>query len=219
MQKLIIIGNGSYARMMNRYIDMTEFGETVAFAVDQIYIQEQQIDGLPVISLEALAGDYSQDEVLLIMGIGYRKMSNIRRKVYETCKSFVYQFANYIHPTAIIEKNVTLGEGNNILEGVIIEESVSLGNANLLYGGSLIAHETAVGDFNTFSVKAVVAGCTVIRHHCFIGAAATIKDHIVLEDYVFIGASAYASKSMEKYSVLVPSESRILADKKSIDLL
>ena len=132
MQKLIIIGNGSYARMMNRYIDMTEFGETVAFAVDQIYIQEQQIDGLPVISLEALAGDYSQDEVLLIMGIGYRKMSNIRRKVYETCKSFGYQFANYIHPTAIIEKNVTLGEGNNILEGVIIEESVSLGNANLL---------------------------------------------------------------------------------------
>lgn len=219
MQKLIIIGNGSYARMMNRYIDMTEFGETVAFAVDQIYIQEQQIDGLPVISLEALAGDYSQDEVLLIMGIGYRKMSNIRRQVYETCKSFGYQFANYIHPTAIIEKNVALGEGNNILEGVIIEESVSLGNANLLYGGSLIAHETVVGDFNTFSVKAVVAGCTVIRHHCFIGAAATIKDHIVLEDYVFIGASAYASKSMEKYSVLVPSESRILADKKSIDLL
>ncbi len=102
---------------------------------------------------------------------------------------------------------------------MIIEESVSLGNANLLYGGSLIAHETVVGDFNTFSVKAVVAGCTVIRHHCFIGAAATIKDHIVLEDYVFIGASAYASKSMEKYSVLVPSESRILTDKKSIDLL
>ncbi len=219
MQKLIIIGNGSYARMMNRYIHMTKFGETVAFAVDQIYIQKQQIDGLPVISLEALAGDYSQDEVLLIMGIGYRKMSNIRSQVYETCKSFGYRFANYIHPTAIIEKNVALGEGNNILEGVIIEESVSLGNANLLYGGSLIAHETVVGDFNTFSVKAVVAGCTVIQHHCFIGAAATIKDHIVLEDYVFIGASAYASKSMEKYSVLVPAESRILADKKSIDLI
>lgn len=219
MQKLIIIGNGSYARMMKRYIDITEFGEIAAFAVDQIYIQEEQIDGLPVISLEMLTRQFSKEEILLIMGIGYRKMSNIRSQVFETCKSFGYQFANYIHPTAIIEKNVTLGEGNNILEGVIIEESASLGNANLLYGGSLIAHEVAVGNFNTFSVKAVVAGCTVIHNHCFIGASAAIKDHIVLQDYVFIGASAYASKSMEEYCVLVPSQSRILTDKKSIDLL
>ena len=219
MNRLIIIGNGTYARMMKRYIGLTDFGEAAAYAVESACIQEDQLDGLPVISLESLQKKFSCDEVSLVMGIGYKKMGNIRKRIFLKCKSMGYQFENYIHPTAIIEKNVVMGEGNNILEGVILEESVLLGDANLLFGGSMIAHETMVGDYNTLSVKAVVAGSTVIRNNCFIGAAATIKDHIVLNDYVFIGAAAYVRKSMEEYSVVVPSDSRILPERKSIDVI
>lgn len=219
MIKLVIIGNGSYAQMMRRYISLTGFGMTVAYAVDAEYIQEYKKDGLPVISLEELKERFSCEEIRLIMGIGYTQMGNVRKRLFEKCKQYGYCFENYIHPTAIIEKNAALGEGNNILEGVIIEESVVVGNANLFFGGSLIAHETVVGDYNTFSVRAVVAGCTVVGQNCFIGAAATVKDHVILNDYVLIGAAAYAYKNMAAYSVLVPAKSRVLEDRKSTDFL
>lgn len=219
MQKLIITGNGSYSQMMRRYIENTVFGNVAAYTVESAFMRSDQLDELPVVPLEDLKERFPCDEVALVMGIGYKRMGGIRKQIFEKCCSMGYRFINYIHPTAIIEKNVSLGVGNNILEGVILEESVVLGNANLLFGGSLIAHETQLGDYNTLSVRAVVAGCTKIGSQCFVGAAATVKDHIRLEDYVLIVAGAYAFKNMEEYAVVVPSESRILIDQRSIDLL
>lgn len=219
MKKLMIMGNASYARMMKRYIDLASFGEVAAYVADAECIREKEIDRIPVLSLEEMRAGVSCEDVLLIMGIGYKKMGDIRKKVFEQCKSFGYRFANFIHPTAIIEKNVVMGEGNNILEGVILEESVVLGNANLLFGGSLIAHETTIGDYNTFSVKSVAAGCTTVGSHCFIGAAAAVKDHVTMGDYVLLGAMAFGFQDLEAYSVVVPEKSRILDGRKSTDFL
>ena len=183
MKKLIIVGNGSYSRMMKRYVELTGFGEIIAYAVDEFCISKGKMDGVPVIPLNTLPENYFYNEVTLIMGIGYARMGDIRKRKFEQCKSWGYCFENYIHPTAVIEKNVVLGEGNNILEGVILEESVVLGNANLVFGGSMIAHETTVGNYNTFSVKTVVAGCATIQNNCFLGAASTVKDHVTLKNY------------------------------------
>lgn len=217
MKPLIVIGNGSYARMMKRYIELTEFGQVSAYAVEPAFIQERKLDGLPVIPLERLKETFSPEECALIMGIGYTKMGKVRKDNFKRCKAWGFSFENYVHPTVIMEKNVILGEGNNILEGVILEEGVVLGNANLLFGGSLIAHETAVGDYNTFSVKAVAAECSVIKNHCFIGAAAVIKDHVTIQDYVLLGAAAYGFQDMEAYSVVVPAKSVVLEGRKSTD--
>lgn len=219
MKEFILIGNGPYARMMKRYMDLTDFGQTAAYAVEEAFIREPELDGLPVLPLEQLKETGSPEIHSLIMGIGYTKMGNVREKIFRQCKALGFSFENYIHPTVIMEKNVTIGEGNNILEGVILEEGVVLGDANLLFGGSLIAHETTVGDYNTFSVKAVAAGCSVIGSHCFIGASATVKDHVTIGDYVLLGAAAYGFKDMEAYSVVVPAKSVVLEGRKSTEFL
>lgn len=217
-KSLIVIGNGDYARMMERYLHLSGSG-VKAYAVHSAYIEEHNLDGIPVISMKELKKKYDPEEIQLVMGIGYRKMGDIREKVFAECKDLGYSFFNYIHPTAIIEKNVRIGEGNNILEGVILEESVTMGDANILFGGSLIAHGTAMGSFNTLSVKTVIAGCAEIGNHCFVGAAAVIRDRIKIEDYSLIGAGAYASQSTQAYQVIVPMRSTVLEGKKSVDLI
>ena len=217
-EELIIIGNGSYARMMKRYLELS--GSIVkAYAIERECILEEQIEQLPVIPLDDLGRLMPAKRTRLIMGIGYRQMGTIREKVFSRCKSMGYQFANYIHPTAVIEGNVILGEGNNILEGVILEESVVIGDGNLLFGGCMVAHESYLGNFNTLSVKSVVAGCTQIKNNCFIGAGAVLRDHIVVEDYGLVGAGAYAWKSLDKFQVFVPARSEILEDRKSTELI
>lgn len=215
---LVIIGNSSYAHMMKRYLESSGF-TVMAYAIEREYISEGQMGQLPVVPLDDLKGLMPVERTRLIMGIGYRQMGNIRKKVFNRCKVMGYKFANYIHPTAIIEKNVVLGEGNNILEGVILEESVVIGDGNLLFGGCMVAHESYLGDFNTLSVKSVVAGCTEIKNNCFIGAGAVLKDHIVVDDYGLVGAGAYAWKNLDKFQIFVPARSEILNDKKSIELI
>ena len=219
MKKIVIIGNGSYARMLNQYMKMSGWDEISAYAVDEYCIGEAELDGIEVISLEKLKADYPCEEYDLVLGIGYVQMAKVRKRVFEQCKSWGYHFQNYIHPTAIISPDAQIGEGNNILEGVIVEAGVTIGNANLFFGGSMVGHESMIGNYNTFSVKSTIAGLVTVGNHCFLGVSSAVKDHVTLKDYVLLGAMAYGFKNMEEYSVVVPAKSEILKDKKSIDFL
>lgn len=220
MRKIFIIGNGTYARMLKKYIDMTFFGTVYAYVVDQEYIKEITLDGIDVITFEELDKESSSnEEISLIMGIGYSDMNNNRKNLFKRCKIKGFKFENYIHPTAIIAPDLKIGEGNNILEGVIIEAGVSIGNANLFFGGSIMGHDSYIGDYNTFSVNSVTAGFVTVKNNCFLGISSAVKNNVVLHDYVLIGAMACGYKDMEEYSVVVSAKSRILENKKSIDYL
>lgn len=218
MKKWLIVGNGSYARMMKRYMGFSD-KDITSYVVESKYIKSEYLDDVPVIAMEQITEYFPPSNVNLVMGIGYRQMGEIRRQVFNHCKSLGYSFYNYIHPTAIIEQNVILGEGNNILEGVIIEESVKIGDANLIFGGSIIAHESQIGNFNSFSVRSVIAGCTNITDNCFIGAGATIRDHIIINEYTLIGAGSYANCDTKAYSVLAAPKSVLLEGRTSTDYL
>ena len=214
-----MIGNGSYARMMDQYRKLTGLGSVCAYAVDKQYINEREIDGVQVISFEVMRERFPSEEYDLMMGSGYREMSQARKRIFQQCKLWGYHFENYIHPSAIISPDARLGEGNNILEGVIIEVGCAIGDANLFFGGSMVAHDCNIGSYNTFSVRATAAGAVTIGNNCFLGALSVVKDHVVFQDYVLLGAGAYGFKSMEAYSVITPEKSRILGDKKSVDFL
>ncbi len=215
----LIVGNGDYARMIGRYIKNTKAISITGFTVDKAFISEEMIDDIPVISADNMLDNYPPKDYMLFMGIGYRNMNQIKEREYKRYKTMGYDFENYIHPTAIIENNVIMGEGNNIFEGVIIQEGVKLGNANLIYGGALIAHENIIGDFNSFSVKSCIAGCTRIGNNCFIGANSTVRDHITISDYSLIGAGAFLNMDTKPYDVIVPQKSIILEGRKSLEFI
>lgn len=61
-----------------------------------------------------------------------------------------------IHPSAIIGKNVTLGEGNQIGPNVFIEDDVVIGSNNLFYPGVYVSKGTEIGNGNEFHMNAVI---------------------------------------------------------------
>ena len=215
----LILGNGDYARMMRRYLKNTKDIDAVAYTVDGEVIKDSVIDGIPVISAEKIRDKYDPKNALLVMGIGYRNMNQIKEHEFLRYKEMGYSFYNYIHPTAIIDGDVVLGEANNIFEGVIIQEGVKIGDANLIYGGAFIAHENEVGSFNSFSVKSCVAGCTVIGNNCFIGANATVRDHVKLSDYTLVGAGAYLATSTSAYDTIASGKGVLLEGRKSVEFI
>lgn len=217
--KYYIVGNGSYSKMLYRYLRSTSDIEVKGFTVAEEFIKQNIIEGLPVVSTNDLSEGDDLSEVRLLMGIGYRNMNKIKEREYNRYKTKGFSFDNYIHPTAIIEKNVVIGEANNIFEGVIIQEGVKIGNGNLIYGGSLIAHESVIGDFNSVSVKSCIAGCTIIGNNCFIGANSTVRDHLTIADYTLVGAGTYVASDTDEYNVVVTDKGRILEGKRSIDYI
>lgn len=219
MEKLVIVGNTEHAVTMFNYIHNTGFGDVVAFCVNEKYITKSVLMDKPVIAAEHILELYDKNSIKLILGVGYNKMGNVKRNLFNLFTGMGYEFVNYIHPSALIGEDVVLGSGNNILEGTILESGVEIGDGNLLFGGAMIAHDTKVGNFNSFSVKSVLAGCSTVMNHCFVGANATVRDHVILNDYVLVGAGAYADRSLEEYSVLAAQKSVLLEGKRSTDFL
>lgn len=219
MEDIIIVGNSSHAQLINRYIKSTNFGKVVAYVVDKEYISADMVDGIPVISFGQLKEQYAPENVNLVMGIGYKKMGEIRKTKFEQCKKMGYSFANYIHPTAILPENLIIGEGNIILENVLVEIGVQIGDANLFFGGSIIGHESEIGSYNTFSLRSVIAGNVHITDNCFLGVASAVKDNVTFSNHVLLGATGYGFKDMDAYSVVVPAKSSVLEGKRSTEYI
>lgn len=61
-----------------------------------------------------------------------------------------------IHPTAVIGKNVLLGEGNEIGPHVVIEDGVRIGVHNKIWPGAYLCSGTEIGDDNQIHMNAVI---------------------------------------------------------------
>ncbi len=61
-----------------------------------------------------------------------------------------------IHPTTIIGKHVTMGEGNDIGPNVFIEDNVRLGSNNKFFPGVYVGEGTEIGDNNQFHMNSVI---------------------------------------------------------------
>ena len=63
---------------------------------------------------------------------------------------------NTIHPSAVVGKNVKLGEGNEIGPGCVIEDGAALGSRNKLWMNVYVGPGTTIGDENQLHMGAVI---------------------------------------------------------------
>ena len=222
MREIYIVGNCIYAEMLLQYLKedtrLLQNHKICGFVVDKQYIQETIIQGLPVVTFEDLA-QKPRENTDLVLAIGYSKMGDIRKAIFQRCKDMGFSFMSYHHPTAVIHPSVKCGEGNIILENVILEAGCEIGTGNLFYGGAILGHDSKIGDFNTFSIGAVTAGCVQIKNHCFFGVRSAVKDHVMIEDYVLVGATAYAYQDIPAYFVVHSPRCTISNDKNRAQII
>ena len=212
MQKIIITGNSDFARLVREYADEIDGFHCEAFTCDGEYISDSMIDGIPVVAFEEIRNHFPADEVKLILAIGYKKLGEVRRDLYLRYSGLGYEFTNYIHPSASIDKNSVMGSGNIIFERVIIQKRVRLGNGNLIWPRAIISHDDTVGDFNTFCANSVIAGFVNIASCSFFGTSSVVKDKISVGNNNLIGACAYVSRSTRDNQVCIPPQSSSLKD-------
>ncbi len=94
--------------------------------------------------------------------------------------------ANTIHPTAVIGKDVQLGNGNDIGPGCVVEDGVVLGSRNTLWMNVYVGPGTTIGDENQIHMGAVIGH--VPQDVTFAGTRTftTIGSHNTIREYVTI---------------------------------
>lgn len=207
--KLLIFGNSDYAvRMFYFFRDYYDY-DIVGFCVDQEYKKSNELENLPVYDTEYVLKNFKPNEYLMHIAIGYSKLNKIKADKYNFFKNHGYAFANFIHPSAVIERNVSLGD--NIFIGALanIGYNTSISNNVYISNTSLIAHDCVIED-NCYIASSKVAGYAVIKQNCFIGINASIRDKITIGEYSIVSMGCPVTKSLEPYSMIGLSSSKII---------
>lgn len=215
MDKHIIYGGGLLGRQVY-YIVKTYFQDqynVVGFADDIRNINEIVVDNIPVIgSLNSLALSerYSPQDAKLIFAIGYSDMK-ARTNAYMNAKGLGYKIEALIHPKAMVEKNVKLGEGVIVQAGAIVDQFVSIDDGNYLDIGTLIGENCNIGMCNYFSAGTTIGGSVTIGRGNLLGLNTTVTTDIVIGDNNFINAKSLVYKDIDSNKQLVEiHESRLV---------
>ena len=109
MAKIIIFGNGQLAEIAQFYIKHDTQHEIAAFTVDADFIENNILNGIPIVSFETIATQFPPHSYLMFMPISYRKVNFYREERYLQAKKMGYNFISYISPKATYY-NTPIGE-------------------------------------------------------------------------------------------------------------
>lgn len=201
-RKLIIIGDTAFAQIAYEYFTHDSPYEVVAFSVEQAYLKEKAMFGLPVVPFETLEHTYAPAEHSFYAANVYTQLNRLRARLYETAKQKGYKPASYISPHAFVWRNVEIGEHCFIFEGNVVQPFVKIGNNVVLWSGNHIGHHSTIGDNTFVASHAVISGFVTVGKNCFVGVNATLGNNLTIADDCVLGAGATAVKSVAEDMVL-----------------
>ncbi len=198
---ILIYGGGALGKQVY-YIADTYYKDKLNILgfVDDVQIEDTPVtNGLTTVgSLSQITKipEYSPDNVRLLPAIGYSHMHK-RGLAFQHAKKSGYIFETLIHPHALVEKNVSMGEGNIILSGAIIDQYAVINDFNFFDIGIKIGEHTVIKENNYFSAGATIAGSVKIGCNNFFGLNSVVVNDKSIGNNNFINSKALIYKNMD----------------------
>lgn len=192
-QKIILIGAGVAAQVICTVLKEDPSVEIHGFAVHEVFITQNIIEGVPVVAIENLLNLYNPKDFFCINGVGYSNLNQNRESIFFEIKSLGYNFLTYAHPSANILSN-KIGEGTFIMPGVVIEPYSKVGYNTVIWSNAVVAHHVEIENHCWVASGVVIAGESRIKKNVFLGINSTVIDKIIVGEYSLIGAGALITK-------------------------
>lgn len=200
MEKIdyLLFGAGGHARVVASCVEA--MGHQLVGVFDT-NLAIKSLDGVPNLGTYK---ENSHPNAHLIMCIGD---NSLRAQLAAKVK---HSFGTIIHPSAIVDRMVQLGEGTQVIQAVTINRGTSIGKHTILNTASSIDHDCQIGDFVHIAPKATLCGGVRVGNGSLIGAGATILPNITLGDDVQVGAGAVVTKDVPSHSTVVGVPAKII---------
>jgi sugar O-acyltransferase (sialic acid O-acetyltransferase NeuD family) len=180
--KKALIGVGGFAREIKAHIG----DETMKCFVDDLYWKENNEFIFPLSQF-----DPNQYEVIIAVGDPRTRFDISQRLPKET------KYFTYIHYSAQILGNISIGEGSMICAGSILTTNIKIGKHAHLNLQTTIGHDCEIGDYFTTSPGAKISGNCKIYDCVYVGTNASIKEKISIHSFATIGLNAGVVKHIE----------------------
>jgi len=191
MKKIVIIGAGGFGREVLDIIDAcnqnNKIYEPLGFIVDSQFGEPGTIiNDMPILGgVDWLKNNV--DSVFVICSVG---QPHLRYQLIQRATELHCRFINLIHPSAILTRWVSMGEGVIIAAGCILTNQIQIGNHVHVNLDCTIGHDVRIQDFATLAPGIHVSGNVSVGAGCYIGTGANIIEKISIGEWSVIGAGS-----------------------------
>ena len=201
MQKLIIIGNSTAAKILYGYLKDDKRYKIVAFSVNKQFITDKKLFNVDVIDIELLNDKYHVKEHKIILGLGYNNINKDREEMFQKVSKLGYLIETYIHPDAKVFNEFNIGKGSIVLPNSVIEPYSQIGKNSVIWANCTVAHHSIIEDNCWIASGCVIAGEATIKNNSFLGVNSTVVNKIIIESFNIIGANTMISKNTKPNEV------------------
>jgi sugar O-acyltransferase (sialic acid O-acetyltransferase NeuD family) len=130
---------------------------------------------------EWLAAHGAGEAVAVVLGIA---VPAVKERLAERATDAGARLLTVVHPTAVLSRHATVGEGSVVGPFNVLSTNVAVGRCVTVNTACTLGHDVAVDDY-----AALLPGCN-LSGHVHIGRAATIGTNAAVVQHVSVGAGA-----------------------------
>ena len=134
--------------------------------------------------------------------------NNVLRK--NIAEKYSLIFTEAIHPSAVISKRASIGEGTVVMGNATINTGCIVGKHVILNTSCTVDHDCELDDYVHISPNACLSGGVIVGEGTHIGSGVSITPNIKIGKWTTIGAGAVIIRDVPDHAVVVGNPGRIL---------
>lgn len=193
MEKIVIIGGGSFAGNLVNYIENMNKYEIVGYT--DVHDNGSILD-VPYIGDDSVLEEmYNSGVKNAAMAIGNHYCdSSLKQKVVHRLKEIGFCFPVIYGTNVIVHKGAVIGEGTILRDACIIQSNCEIGNFAMIGDKTVISHDTKIGDFSQVVTGCVLGRGITVGNSVFFGFSTVVTNDLTISDGCTIGACSLVNK-------------------------
>lgn len=201
MKDILIVGAGGFGREVYSWIcQHPEYGkefEIKGFLDDDPNAMDGYNYSIGIIG-EADSYEYKEND-FVILAIG---SPSVKKDLVKRLSSKKVNFFTFLHPTAVIGQNVSIGQGTLVCPHVTITCDIQIGDFVTINVNSSIGHDAKIGSYSTLSGHCDVTGYAVVGEEVFLASHAVVTPKTIIEDNAVVGAGSVAIRKVKSHTTI-----------------
>lgn len=211
MERIVIIGAGGHGR---ETLDIIEALNEVEPRYDVLgWIVESRFGTAgDVVNEKPILGDFDwfrgrEHDVRTICAVGYPET---RLRLADRARAVGARFLNLVHPSAILTRRISFGEGVIVAAGCSFTNQIRIGNHVHINRATTVGHDVVLDDFATLGPGVNVSGTVVLGEGCLVGTGASIVEKKRIGAWSRVGAGAVVIEDVPANSTVVGVPARVV---------
>ncbi|AEI48145.1 acetyltransferase [Runella slithyformis] len=164
-------------------------------------LSKKELWKIPVVG--SYRTDYKPNESLII-SIGNNL---IRRQI---AVSIGHTFGKVLHPSAVIDASVEIGEGSVVFQNAVLQADACIGKHVIINTSSSVDHECNLADFVHIAPNATLCGNVRVGEGTLIGAGTIVAPNLRIGKSCLIAAGSVITKHIPDFAIVRGNPARVL---------